>query len=114
MSFPEHKICRSVVESLDQEGFPSSWAAALLPGWGALKAFQTCQCFHCLNVFVSLGQKYFPYKQRFEAPVRILVSSSQMRFSCTMPLMSIVLVLLKVTLSYSKCRIESLFRVPQI
>lgn len=43
----------------------------------------------CMVVF-SLEQKYLHYKKYFEAPVKIMVSSSQMLFSCMMPFKSIM------------------------
>lgn len=64
-------------------------AAAQQVGWEKLKDLNCYRCFHYLTacmVLLSLEQKYLNFKERFEAPVRILVSSSQILFSCVVPL----------------------------
>lgn len=69
-------------------------AAALQVGWEMLKGPSLLYMFSllttCMFLF-SLEQKYLHYKQCFEAPVRIMVSSSQMLFSCMMPFKHIML-----------------------
>lgn len=71
------------------KGFPPPWVL-LCCSMGSLEGLSVLGVIACMFLF-SLGQEYFPSKQHFEAPVRIMVSSSYMLFSCTMPLISIML-----------------------